>query len=529
MSQAKSSNIAFIATCAIIIIAQVLVFIYFTNQKQGFHIDEILTFTLANSYNRGFFQLDDGFMNVWHDSGYFLRELTAGEQAFAFGSVYNNQAMDVHPPLYYYAIHVVSSFLPDYFSKWLGVVPNIFFFFFAIAALYRLSYALFKDRWLALLPCVVWGFSAGAIGTVIYIRMYMMLTIFFVLTPYLHYRLLYNETAKEKILLYLSIILCTFLGVMTHYYFLIFAFFISAFYCFYRLLTKEWSSLIQYVFVMFIALGAAVLYFPAAIYHIFESDLGRDAFYALSVGGFYEYFFGFAAVADRELFASFGAFFIILLLLINSSTNKKQVSGKDHYILLFLFLACLMFVAVVANVAPFVINRYIAGIFPLLILCYIKAMHFAFLRITENKRVFCCVILGLFAFTTVTAYRDGFVDNLYPEQRYNTQALYRVGAEHAVYIGGYGYAHSWKVSAAVVDFLTFESIYVTDVYALPYLEDIFAQLGDSDIERAVVYIDTALNQEEAIETILLTTNFTHYERLFDVVQNFSTAFLFERR
>jgi hypothetical protein len=41
-------------------------------------------------------------------------------------------------------------------------------------ALWRLSRKFFKNPWLALIPCAVYGFSAGAVCTVTFIRMYML-------------------------------------------------------------------------------------------------------------------------------------------------------------------------------------------------------------------------------------------------------------------------------------------------------------------------------------------------------------------
>lgn len=95
----------------------------FVTKKQGCHSDEIWSYGLANSYYQPFIYMKDGVFiddmtvddvinyNEWESGEVFKDYITVqpGER-FAYGSVYHNQTLDHHPPLYYMLLHTVCSF-----------------------------------------------------------------------------------------------------------------------------------------------------------------------------------------------------------------------------------------------------------------------------------------------------------------------------------------------------------------------------------------------------------------------------------
>ncbi|MDF2567934.1 MAG: hypothetical protein K0R90_1390, partial [Oscillospiraceae bacterium] len=109
----------FIAVFVLMLIMQVACMIYFGTIKQGYHIDEVYSYGLSNSYYKPF-PTD---RNKWLDNSYFNDYLEVGKNdKFKYDSVYYNQGEDVHPPLFYFALHTISSFTPNSFSKWQGII-----------------------------------------------------------------------------------------------------------------------------------------------------------------------------------------------------------------------------------------------------------------------------------------------------------------------------------------------------------------------------------------------------------------------
>ncbi len=133
----------------IILVFQLFHLVYWDIQKEGYYLDEIWSYGLANGYYEPFFQEQNDYMNVEHSADYYTRWITTGEHSFQYDSVYYNQTKDVHPPLFYYALHTICSMFPNTFSKWFGLTINLIFFALTQFILYSISAELFGGGKLA--------------------------------------------------------------------------------------------------------------------------------------------------------------------------------------------------------------------------------------------------------------------------------------------------------------------------------------------------------------------------------------------
>ncbi len=195
--------------------------IFWCQQKKGFFVDEGFTYTLSNSYDTAFLEKTDDYIGVWHDSNYFKDAVTVqpGEE-MAIGSVIKNQAEDVHPPLYYYVIHAICSMFPNQFSYSFGLIPNIIFFLLTNFFLYLLLKKVTDNDLVSLCGVVIYGFSFGAVANVLFIRMYMMLTLFTIVSVYIHY--LYVIQPQKRALYQKIIFFLTIFGALTQFYFIVY-------------------------------------------------------------------------------------------------------------------------------------------------------------------------------------------------------------------------------------------------------------------------------------------------------------------
>lgn len=224
---------AFLALLFILIL-QAGVMCWFGNRKQGYFIDEIYSFGLSNGYYKPFItSYGDKIFDQWADKTVIDDYMTVQKgERFAYGSVIYNQSQDVHPPLFYLLLHTVSSFFPGRYSKWFGIGINLVCFLISGGFLWLLGSRLMKCPWLGLVPVTIWGFSAGAVSYTIYIRMYMVMTLFTVLSGYLHERMEEEGQTWLKLLLIFVVTVC---GLLTQYYFVIYAFFLSGVYFLWKL------------------------------------------------------------------------------------------------------------------------------------------------------------------------------------------------------------------------------------------------------------------------------------------------------
>ena len=269
-----SSGGVVIIVLTILIAAQVFNLIHcFFNEKKGYHSDEMYTYGYANGYDMTFLsnaglpnneRIND---NEWISGDLFLEYLSVEEdERFAYMSIIRNER-GVHPPLYFILLHTISSFFPGKFSWWFGFSINLVLFVLTQIFLFLFVRRLAKSSFIGILLCLLYGFSQGGINTFIYIRMYSILTFFCVLTMYFHLRL-YEEEEKFGRNLKL-VFVATLFGFLTHLYFAVFAGVLSACFCVYYLIKKNYKRMFQYGISELFALAGFLIIHPYVLNEFF--------------------------------------------------------------------------------------------------------------------------------------------------------------------------------------------------------------------------------------------------------------------
>ena len=172
---------------SLIIFLQLCLLFYYMTQKAGFHIDELWSYNISTSLNTPpiyskDFKYDQQYLyNKWIPGEYFKNHLTVqNEEKFDYLKVKQNISKDNHPPFYQYLIHTICSFFPDSFSKWYGLSLNLLLFVLSQIILFFICIKFFSDK-LSLLIILYYGLTSASINTFINIRMYDLLTFFFLL------------------------------------------------------------------------------------------------------------------------------------------------------------------------------------------------------------------------------------------------------------------------------------------------------------------------------------------------------------
>ncbi len=314
-------------------------FIWYGAQKEGFHVDEIYSYGLANSEYLPFLHfgemeysvkdwmntygagesLADLFTNLWKDfqilkeSGFAWRDseiyqnyliaqansadtytttwvdgtyyqdylAVSKSNTFNIASVYYNQRGDVHPPLFYILLHLICSVFQGQFSVWFGLGLNIVLMLLAEIALYHLVKNHLGGKKVALACLAVYAFSYGCVTSVLFLRMYCLLTLMTLLCCAMHLRVAtegYCLQKKSAILLGLSVLG----GYMTHYYFVIYAGLLAGIFCICIILHKKWKSLLFYILSMGSSAVIGILIWPFSIKHVFGGYRGTQALSSLS-------------------------------------------------------------------------------------------------------------------------------------------------------------------------------------------------------------------------------------------------------
>ncbi len=505
-------------------------FFYWAGQKEGIHCDEAYTYGLSNYEEDFFFKTYTDSTNTikWNTKEDIDRYLTTNnEHRFEYDKVYYNQINDVHPPLYYLIVHTISSFFPRSGSYYIGIIPNILFTLGTCVLLYLIVAFIFKKRFMALLATVFFAFSVNSVNMVIYIRMYAMLTFFTTAAVLLHFKFAennYNFTKSTAILMALVV----FLGAYSQYYFLIFLFALAFFTVVSMLIRGEYKKIFKYTGLMALTGGIYLALWPAAISHIFKSGRGVEAFDNVSNSSSLK-----NAVNYIDIFnSSIGSLVIgiVVMALVTCIAFFLVRAYKNKFIHINLnsrhkniFMCCLTIVFyffLVAKVAPYQTDRYIAPIFPLICMLSISVMYKAIALILGifSKREF--RYTGIIVFVIlVLCLGVNMKQNLYDfnASPSGKNYLYRLNEENRKNFEENSNKKCIMINTHESHFLfNFADYKKYSKCAFVAAGEIYKLRNDPELKgenEIIVYINDALNTNRTAELLCKKLDFSDYELL----------------
>lgn len=468
-----------------VLVLVLLVQCFNISQKDGYHMDELLTFELANAeYNpwivptqpvgrlakfmqqeiyedslgatlgnlwdtvidvlqngRGSkllsYQADVYEQPVWISREQFRDYITVGERdGFNYLSVYFNVKDDNHPPLYFMLVHTMSSIFRGRISPWMGCVFNLA----AVLGCCVLMFAM--GRLLAACHCVeerigecwglcsalLYGCSAGAIATALFIRMYGLMTLLCMLTLYLHLQkwlsaqkdLIQKDfTQKNKLL-----ILVTALGFWTQYFFLFYCLLLALVTVIALLRGGRKKEALCYIRSMGIAAVIGVGVYPFGVKHILASGRGVEAIDNLLSGlsGYGERVLTFGRILLQRTLGvhPLGAAAVALLIVIGAllwvrdrrggaSRTAGLGGGERRGLRWLLALPPAGYFLLAARMSPYMVDRYIMPVFPFAAMAVAALLLYLWNRAgRQGAGCVMAVLLALACFSGITYARyDG--------------------------------------------------------------------------------------------------------------------------
>lgn len=529
--KSKKNKAAKIVFCMILALQLICMF-YYGNAKQGYFVDELWSYGLANSYYHPHVYANGGFARGWEMGSYFRDYLEVlPNQRFKYGSVLYNQANDYHPPLFYMMLHTVSSLFPNTFSKWYGIVPNIVYFAISMILLFTLAKRLLRNEWAALIPVVWYGFSAGAISNVVFIRMYVLLTVWVIALMDLHTKwFIDNKMSKKDFGL---LIVVAYLGFMTHYYFFLIAFFTSAFYFFYLLFNKRITDLLKYCVSMIASLLLVELTFPIAFYKLFSDQRGSEAvqnFFNFS--DVFNHAKTFWKITGEGLFAdSINILTLIFLAgggvifadwirrklherakkLDSKTVDITYEEAKRRWFSIFcmLFMTACYFV-LISKIAPYLTDRYVFGIYPVIVMIVVF-MLYEMLHYWCSEKISFSIMLILASVTTLLGVSGKNVQYLYPEYKDNVSIIQKYEGDTCVYV-----TTDWYMM--VQNALELEHMGIVFVESPDNIESLSSKIN-TNRNHMIVYVCDTYDQEDILTRACSAFGFTEWKPLFSTVYN----------
>ena len=449
----------------------------------------------------------------------------SADETFDIKGVWKSIEQDPHPPIFYILMElscsVFSVLFPGVFTKWCGIAINIFFFILAITVLYKLSKKILQSDFWAISVCALYGFSTGAVSTVVFIRMYMIFTFFALLFAYVNATLwekIRNEEKASSKGAYLALFATTVMGILTQYYFFIYAFFICIVIWGYSLWAKKYRFAVEYALTMAAGLICSYLIYPRMRYDLFGGMRGTEAFQNFKdKENWGDSFKEFIAIINAELFGNAGGLLLIALigmvicaLVLLQWNVKKSVTSQNSIrivlerkekkqslefhidihdmIVVQMLLAALFYIVLMAKIAPYQEDRYIFNIFPqiMLIVVYIFRKLFIMLRSSRRAEIFGVIILLIF---TGVGYISSGINYLYKgtEEKLQTASAY---SDLPVFYINYG--STYRACADSIYFVKAQYTYPARIENIGEFSEALYELEtreEADTSRCLIYID----------------------------------------
>lgn len=494
-------------------ILQSVYIVYWGNQKINLYVDEYFTYDLSNNID-AFPSYTDGEKYSGFDCFQEYLMPSDDSERFNYKMVYHNQATDVHPPLYYFFIHTICSLAPEQFSMWYGIGFNIFCIIIMNFLIYGISYTITKDRKIAFLIAIINGTSIMTINTALYIRMYALKTVFILALSWL-YCWYYNKNKDKRfwILTYILTICC----VMTHYYTLIFLFFLNLFYGVKLLMEKnkkEFANLcIDYALAGVTCIGL----FPPMIKHIFSGYRGREAMKNMLVGdSFFQKVLDLVKIIDEQLFYGCTILVSTLAILFIAIEIKKNYFDKKFILLsvlksqkVCLLFSAICYIMVIAKIAPYQVNRYIMAIswiFLVLFMCELcSCLHYVLEKIKVNIRAIPIIVCILIFVGNIAFIRS---PSQLSETYTNTKEYLDIADQYSDQSVIYVYDDAWKTMYHINELEKYKDFMFIK-------SDAVEEIKMNDLQSAVIYTCVGVDDAAVMDKILSNNpNFNEKQELY---------------
>ena len=460
-----------------VILLAVSVMSVFISQKEGYHMDEVLSFEFANAeytpwivpwqpegrfatfvYNEietgDFWETVGNWIkytldywingedsiaynyegkvyvqSVWISREEFKEFVTTGpKDRFNLVSVYYNEIRDSHPPLFYMCLHLVCSVFSGIMSPWLGALVNLTAMVICCIFLIKIGILLTGEKRAGTLAILLYCLSTGGIGTVVLIRMYCMLTCFCVISLYFHLKKWQSGDWRvgNKLLIFMTV--C---GFWTQYYFIFFAIFMAGVTVLGLLFTKRGKQALYYIRSMVIAAAIGLCTFPYAVSDVLEGSTGRDVVSNLlgGSGEWAERMKSFGGMLCGGICGkSLGMALLVLLIVIAAVIcltvkEKRKELTKDRIVqgaMVVLPAAC--YFLVTALISPFYADRYIMPTYAFLALLFAVVLEWyvrylsQWIGSKQGLRAIPVLLAGVLGIISVASYGNSYLYVGYSDQ-----------------------------------------------------------------------------------------------------------------
>lgn len=405
---------------------------------------------------------------------------------------------DTHPPLYHIILNAICSMFPGKMSKWFGFTLNMISLWGVCIFIYLVFFRLMNNHRSALFAIIVYGVSSGAISTVIYIRMYAMLTLMVLALLYQHLYLCdkgYRLKGKLSFFLIMNLLL----GYLTQYFFCIAAVVMFGVAVYDMLHKRLYQELRKYIGVVFLSAVLSLCIWPFGIKHMFFTGRGSEAIEHFT--RFNNVLFqmaGFLKVIIRQVFANVWIFLLVAIIVtvcLPTLVKKRSLDIKQAYI----WIVSGVYILLVTIASPVAETRYIACIFPLLIIGVLNILC----MIIKRYR-FIIAIVGLIIFSIcVNIIGPDYMEVIGTKEK---EILEHYGDNACIYV-----EDIYCYQRHLVELAQYDKCLIVNWNELENIQEEQIELP----EKAVLYVSSVIDEKKVVDWFRKNTQYDDISILLD--------------
>ena len=414
---------------AILSVVIVLAFdVFFVSRKEGYHMDEILSYELSNSeftpwitptqpegrlekyyraeiYSNNFKTLVSNLFSQisdvikrrsastaanykadvfdtpqWMTSEDMIEYVTYYKRdSIPALSAYYNTTTDNHPPLYFMLLNLVSAVYSliafGKLSVWPGCILNMAFMAGSLIIINLFFRDVVRRKYIGPVAALFYGLSPAGIETVLLIRMYAMTAFFCLAFTYIVFRKLQSKDGfdkKNKML-----ILITVLGFLTQYFVCIYYFLLIVSIAVYLAFGKKMKTALKLIRTMIISAVWGLCLYPFVFHDLFGTRIGDSVMNSLSgFSGYADKLDAFTRIMASETMWSVTAACIVLILMGIGCVIAVCMRRMRAYAPI-LCISSLGYLLTVGKIAPYTVDRYLMPVFPIVSICFTVGIAFS--------------------------------------------------------------------------------------------------------------------------------------------------------
>lgn len=495
--------------------------------KRQLHVDEYISYGSANHIGSLHIDVEDYRTYTLPDTP-FLKYMAADpNDRFNYRNVWQNQAADVHPPLYYVILHTICSIFPGTFSFWYAGMINIVFGVMTLYVLRRMMRGLCGDDAPINLLSLTYTMSAGVMSSISFFRMYVMAMFFVTLISFCF---VYAVGKELHIRFYCFVSAMSVLGALTHYYFIVYLILVCAVFGIYLLIEKKFRAFVLLVVSMMGAGGLSVAIFPAMLQQVFSGYRGKETIDNLLVPSMDIYISrlqNFWDFISAELFGGNAAFILFTVTLIILSgigflkTGKLFTGKMSEFRWLLLVIPVISYFLLVSKMAVYVADRYLFPIYAVALCIFTSTVYLVLKKALGNRKITNTITMAdlaallLIGIVILLSWKNTTWNYIYRNETARFKELEKYRETNCIIV----YDHRWKTESTYLEASLYNSVTFFPLAELNQIDTsgmtpddlIVLAVGNNDeILRQVSNKFPHLDQHTAVGSYAYSTTYYFY-------------------